>query len=67
MTTMKRKRYCSPVVNVFNVRATHALLSGSPQPGTTVVPGEEHDPSEAGVRRMGLWDDSDEEDFEEDF
>ena len=51
------------MVNVFDVRAAQTLLSGSPQPGTTVVPDEEHDPSEAGARRINLWDDSDEEDF----
>ena len=67
MATMKRKRYCSPVVNVFDVRAAQTLLSGSPQPGTTVVPGEEHDPGLAETRRSFLWDDPDEEDFEEDF
>jgi hypothetical protein len=58
---MNRKRYCSPVVNVFSESTTYALLAGSSE-GTIVVPGEPHDPGEAGSRENNLWDDLDEED-----
>ena len=53
---MNRKRYSSPMVYVFDVRAAQTLLSG-----TTVIPGEQHDPSGAGTRRRNVWDDTDEE------
>lgn len=58
---MKRKRYCSPVVNVFNEHLTDTLLSGSNE-GTIVIPGEQIDPGGAGARWTESWDDSDEED-----
>ncbi len=71
MTTMNRKRYSTPTVCVFHVRAAHALLSGSPQcgEGVTVVPGEQHDPNDAGSRledeRSTRWNDDYNDDYEE--
>ena len=56
---MNKKRYCSPVVKVFNENITDTLLAGSNE-GTIVVPGEPHDPGEAGANWMNVWDAPDE-------
>ena len=57
---MNKKKYRTPVFYAFRVCAAQSLLSGSINGnGLIVIPGEQHDPGNAGANLTNVWDDQD--------